>query len=112
MSMNQATCQTVFESLVPERLEANPHIVATIDACCQFDLSGDGGGQWVVDLTKEEDWVHTGAVDDPDVTITMSASDFLDIVHGELSDQAAFMQGKLKVDGDVTLALMLQLILD
>ena len=112
MSMNQPTCQTVFETLVPERLEANPHIVAAIDACCQFNLSGDGGGQWVVDLTKEEEWVHMGAVDDPDVTITISASDFLDMVDGELTDQAAFMQGKLKVEGDVTLALMLQLILD
>ncbi len=36
--MNQATCQTVFESLVPERLEANPHIVATIDGDVPVDV--------------------------------------------------------------------------
>ena len=82
MSLSQPTCQAVFDTLVTKRLEANPHIVAAINACCQFNLSGYGGGRWVVDLTKEEASVHTGAVEDPGVTITMSASDFLDMMHG------------------------------
>ncbi|MGC9053156.1 MAG: SCP2 sterol-binding domain-containing protein [Candidatus Hydrogenedens sp.] len=38
----------------------------------------------------------------------MSASDFLDLVAGKLNGQTAFLTGKLKIQGDMTLALKLQ----
>jgi putative sterol carrier protein len=37
----------------------------------------------------------------------MAASDFLDMVSGKLNGQMAFMTGKLKVEGDMMLAMQL-----
>jgi putative sterol carrier protein len=38
----------------------------------------------------------------------MTAKDFLDLVKKKLNGQMAFMQGKLKLKGDMSLALKLQ----
>ena len=43
----------------------------------------------------------------PNITITMEASDYLDMVNGKLDGQTAFMTGKLKINGDMGLALKL-----
>ncbi len=42
-----------------------------------------------------------------DCTITMAKDDFEALVAGELNPTAAFMQGKLKVDGDMSVAMQL-----
>jgi putative sterol carrier protein len=64
-----------------------------------------------VDLTKAEDQVSEGTHPSPGVTVTMTAKDFLDLVNKKLNGQMAFMQGKLKIKGDMSLALKLQQIL-
>ena len=44
-------------------------------------------------------------------TIEMKDGDFVDIVTGKLNGQMAFMTGKLKIKGDMGLAMKLQKIL-
>lgn len=109
--MSDITVQDVFEKHIPERLQSKPEVAEQINSSYQFDLTGDGGGQYVVDLTKKADWVSKGEIAEPGVKITMSASDFVDLVAGKLNGQMAFMQGKLKIKGDMSLALKLQQIL-
>ena len=41
----------------------------------------------------------------------MAGSDFLDVINGKLNGQVAFMTGKLKVSGDLSLALKLNALL-
>jgi putative sterol carrier protein len=48
---------------------------------------------------------------DADCTIKVAMADFLDIVSGKQNPQMAFMMGKLKVDGDMSVALQLGKIL-
>lgn len=109
--MSEVTVKDVFEKHIPERLKTKPEVAEQINSSYQFDLTGDGGGKYVVDLTKKEDHVSEGEHESPGVTITMSASDFVDLVSGKLNGQMAFMQGKLKIKGDMSLALKLQQIL-
>lgn len=45
--------------------------------------------------------------DDADVTLTASAETFRNILAGEQNATAAFMMGKLKVDGDMGMAMKL-----
>ena len=46
-----------------------------------------------------------------DCTIKMSLSDLVDLVGGKLDGMTAFMTGKLKIDGDMGVAMKLQSIL-
>lgn len=46
-----------------------------------------------------------------DCTITMSMDDFKDLIAGDLNPTAAFMQGKMKIDGDMSVAMQLSQVL-
>lgn len=50
--------------------------------------------------------VYEGAPKDckPNTTLTVSDEDFVDMATGKLNPQAAFMKGKLKVNGNIMLA--------
>jgi putative sterol carrier protein len=52
--------------------------------------------------------VKSGACEKPNITLTMKESDYLDMINGKLNGQMAFMTGKLKIAGDMGLALKLQ----
>ena len=76
-----------------------------------FDLSGDGGGQWGVVLEGDSVEVIEGGIEAPSATISMIAKDFVSMSNGELNAVAAFMQGKIKVQGDMSLVMKLQSVL-
>src|ERR1700749_819800 len=52
--------------------------------------------------------VRSGTCEKPNITLTMKESDYLDMINGKLNGQMAFMTGKLKIAGDMGLALKLQ----
>ena len=52
--------------------------------------------------------VREGTHPSPNVTISMAAQDYLDMVAGKLNPQMAFMSGKLRMAGDMGLALRFQ----
>jgi putative sterol carrier protein len=68
----------------------------------QFDLTGDHGGEWVVEIADGACTTRPGETDDPTATIRTSAEDFIALFNGELNAVAAYMSGRVKVAGDVT----------
>jgi len=105
--MAYATVQEVLESITDQ----DPAQVQGIDGVMLFDLSGEGGGRWTLTLADEGVRLEEGETGSPDVTFSMKAQDFVAIANGELNPVGAFMQGKVKVSGDMTLAMRLQSIL-
>jgi len=99
------SCKQVFEQM-PSRF--NKEAGKGLNAIYQFDLSGDGGGKWHVLVNDGQCNVTEGAHSSPNITISMSAQDYLDLVAGKLNGQMAFMTGKLRIAGDMALALRLQ----
>jgi putative sterol carrier protein len=102
-----ANVRDVFERHMPERLKSKPDLVTKINAVYQFNISGPGGGQWAVDCATPGGAVTAGTVDTARCTVACADADFLNIVNGKLNAQMAFMMGKLKIQGDMGMALKL-----
>src|SRR5512133_411177 len=100
-----------FEKQMPERLKGRPDVVSKINAVYQFNISGPNGGQWSVDCTQPGGAVTAGQSSAAKCTVNCTDADFLNIVNGKLNAQMAFMSGKLKIQGDMGLAMKLQQIL-
>ena len=90
------TSKDILETEIPNVLKQKPELGKDINAVIHFNVTGDNGGTWTLDLTKAEDWVSTGANGEPKMTITVSNDDFVKIRQKTLNAQMAAMQGKLK----------------
>ena len=105
-----ATPTEVF-SEINTRLESDPSKVASLNAVYAFDLSGDDGGEYHIVLKDGKGEAGPGAPENPNITITMASTDFVDLAMGKLDGTMAFMSGKLKIKGDMGLAMKLQSVL-
>ena len=79
-----------------------------VNAVFQFELAGDGGGQYHLVVEDGAMHVHEGGHDKPNATIKMSADDYVKMVNGKLNGQMAAMTGKLKVGGNILMARKMQ----
>ena len=72
----------------------------TFDGSAKFNIEGEGS--IVIDGTGVR-----ASDDETEVTLTADADTFQEILDGDLNATAAFMQGKLSVDGDMGVAMKL-----
>ena len=96
------TVKETFDAMV-SRFRADK--AAGVNATIQYDISGDQGGTWHAVIKDGACAVNAGPAANPNLTLGMSAQDWLDMVGGKLSGQMAFMSGKLKLKGDMGLAM-------
>jgi putative sterol carrier protein len=106
-----ADLKTLLDSLNKKIEAADPAKLKGVTAVYQFDLSGDNGGVFHAAVDDGKANLVEGAHDNPNITITMSAEDFESMLDGKLNATSAFMAGKLKVKGDMSLAMKLQSLL-
>lgn len=99
------SCKQAFD-MMPTRF--NKEAAKGLNAVYQFDLSGEGGGKWHVIINNDTCQVKEGPAASPSITISMTAQDYLDMLSGKLNGQMAFMTGKLRIAGDMGLALRMQ----
>ncbi len=102
------TVTEIFKEM-PNRFNAGA--ASTLNATVQFSLTGEGGGEWNVTIADGSIEVDEGKVDSPKATIIMDADDFVKMSSGELNAMAAFMSGKIKVEGDLNTVMQMQSIL-
>lgn len=101
------TPKEIFETKIAARL-ASPAGAAKakeIDSVYLFNVTGDDGGQWVVNL--KDCTVAAGGFEGADCTITVGSQDFVNLVEGKVPGPQLFMMGKLKVAGNMGLAMKL-----
>lgn len=105
---SEVTPSIVFEEMA-KRIAGRD--LSNIDAIFQFNISGEEEGSWIVDLKTSPGTVESGQSDAADCTINMVDDDFVALSLGNLDPTMAFMQGKVKIKGNMGLALKLDKIM-
>lgn len=97
-------------SVITKRVteEADPAKIGNLNAVFQFELTGDNGGTFHAVVADGKAEIVEAPSDNPNVTIIMDIEDFKKMMAGELNATSAFMSGKLKIKGDMSLAMKLQ----
>lgn len=102
------TPKELFETQIAGRLNTDESL-KDFDAVYQFNVSGDDGGNWTVNL--RDSVVSQGTDDAADCTIGIAGGDLIDLVNGDASGPQLFMGGKIAIEGDMGLAMKLQNVL-
>ncbi len=84
-----------------------PEKAPGLDAVIQFKFTGAEAGDWYAVIKDGKVTVEKGEHPSPKMTLTADSSDYVKIFTGELDGMQAFMQGKIKLAGDLNLAMKL-----
>jgi len=78
-----------------------------VNAVIQYHLSGEEGGEWIISIKDGQCSVQEGIAPNPNMTLTGEAQDYKDVITGRMNPMSAFMTGKLRLAGDLNLAMKL-----
>ncbi|XP_045906920.1 sterol carrier protein 2 [Micropterus dolomieu] len=101
----------VFKEIENHLHEEGEQLVKKIGGVFAFKVKDGPEGKeatWVVDVKNGKGSVTNDQGKKADCTLSMSDDDLLDLMTGKLNAQTAFFKGKLKVTGNVGMALKLQ----
>ncbi|XP_032152868.1 non-specific lipid-transfer protein isoform X1 [Sapajus apella] len=101
----------VFKEIEKKLEEEGEEFVKKIGGIFAFKVKDGPGGKeatWVVDVKNGKGSVLPNSDKKADCTITMADSDLLALMTGKMNPQSAFFQGKLKITGNMGLAMKLQ----
>jgi putative sterol carrier protein len=102
--MSEITVQELMDRMpkafMPEKAEG-------VDTVIQYNLTGEEGGNWIITIKDGECTVEPGEAKNPKMTLTADAQDYKDVITGKSNAMQAFMQGKLKLAGDLNMAMKL-----
>jgi putative sterol carrier protein len=102
--IEKKTVQELFDAM-PASFDAGA--AAGLDLVYQFDITGDGGGQWYAVVKDGKCEVVAGRAAHPSATVTSKAKDYLDIANGKANEMMAFALGRIKVKGNIPAAMKL-----
>ena len=93
---------------ITEQMRSRVGASANLRKSVKFDFGDDA-------VVRIDDTVSPAVVDNQDLpvdcTVKVSMADFTDMATGKQNPQMAFMMGKLKIEGDMSVALQLGSIL-
>ncbi len=94
-----------------DKIAGDPSMVERTNATFRFNVLGEPGAVWHIDLQQAPGSVvqlNEGDDRPADCTITMADGDLAALAAGKLNPMAAFGQGKIKVQGNMMLGMKLQ----
>jgi len=98
---------TVKQMVFNHEKAFQPEVAEGVDAVIQYRLSGEEGGDYIITIKDGKCTVAEGIEENPTMTLTADGRDFGDVLLGKANGMQYFMQGKLKLAGDLNLAMKL-----
>ena len=84
-----------------------PSVAEGVEAVIQYRLTGEEGGDYIITIKDGRCIVTEGLAENPVMTLTADGRDFADVLLGRANGMNYFMTGKLKLAGDLNLAMKL-----
>jgi len=103
--MKEENCMTVTETFEAMLTIFNPSAAAGLNKTFQWNISGEQAGVWALKIADQKCELIPDGVEKPDLTLNVNDQDWLAIAEGKLDAMNAFMQGKVKANGDLMLAM-------
>jgi hypothetical protein len=91
-----------FTEHLPARLQQQQDSLREIDATCKI-IVPDHDGMWMIDMRKGDGKITPGD-GKADCTITIYANNLLDVISGKSNAGDLYLQGKVRVGGNIFLA--------
>lgn len=107
---NVFQANVLFKTLEIAMQEDEDGLIEKVRGIYGFKITnGPGGaeGYWIVDAKTGKGKVEYNGKTKPDVVFTISDTDIVDFISGKLNPQKAFFQGKVKIQGNMGLAMKL-----
>ena len=102
--------KTFFEETMAQKIAGNADTATEVGAVFLFEISGEGGGTWTVNL-KDAPGVAAGDAGNAECTISCAVEDWATLSADPSQAMPLFFSGKLKVSGNPMLATKLQQLL-
>ena len=97
-----------IREVLSELARPDPEKVAGVEGTILFDITGETPTQYTLVLADGKAELQEGATEAPDMTLSITSQDLIAIGKDELKPLHAVMQGRIKISGNMSLALHLQ----
>lgn len=108
--MEQMNLEQLWE-VINEKLTEHKEPYARINGVYEFNVI-DRDITYQISFRDGEAFTYEESKEKPDCTLSMKEEDFKKLLFGKLNSTLAFMTGKLKVKGNIQLALVLEKMLN
>jgi 50S ribosomal protein L16 3-hydroxylase len=96
----QLDTRTFFETYLPALLRSSPETMKSRTSF-RFDITGEGGGTWTLDLASLPPRCVPGAPTPVECAIEIGSADFESFLKDQSVLDSLFYEGKVKLDGDM-----------
>lgn len=103
-------CEELFQLMAEVLKSDGDQLRKQLKGVFRFEVKNSEGqsATWTVDMKSDSGGVEKDDKKKADVTLVLSDRDLIDVMNGVMDPQKAFFQGRLKVRGNMALAMRLK----
>ena len=77
--------------------KVSPSAIEGLETVFHFDIDGEDGGQYTIQVANGEVKVEDGLLGEPKCVVRASDKNFIDLIKGDINPMMAVLTGKVKI---------------